>query len=1719
MHQTEDMPDDMPDDTAIAEVREALAQMRTNLLDLSGLNPLISFKHSRNGRLLRIVDELPDTVSALLQGGKALTFASVPEPDEDELEEWEDAGGELVKGLPKVEEWAEKCGILPDYHLPIGARDRNARRFVDSELQTLHYPELLESKVRNLFRASHTMVEETGTNLLHLVFGFLEWQESGPNRKTHCAPLYTLPVALEKGSLDHKTNTYRYTLRIRQDEVQFNASIAARLKDDFDFALPELDPDQAPESYLSEVEDAIEARFPNWAVHRWGTLAMLNFSRLLMYKDLNPENWPEDAPLDQHALVQAVIQSSTGEEDEIGDQPWLNEHEGEHDIDQLDNVYEDFPLVDVADSSQHSALIDAVRGKNLVIQGPPGTGKSQTITNLIAAVLSKGKTVLFVSEKLAALDVVKNRMERLGFGDLCLELHSHNTRKIGVVESLSRRLNAQQPGQGNFNTRAARHRKLVEELNQHADQINQEWGATGLTIREILVRCTRHWGELRGDWEATRIDGLIGETWTQAKHEETWVEFDAYADQLNRLEEAHGEASGLNNHPWRGVGAQDLDQRSINQIIECLREWDATLGRLCERAREFPDSEEVIGLSPTAADLRELSDAIELAPEEVIGVHWDHLESIRRTGLDRLQRIIDEVDGLETRAQVLGSPTLPDIVGSEDFEHLRRAVDGLSDTGAQGQTRLGSLEEHEGVVGEALQIIRRWSERYQEFHDHVEGNTPPFLSPDQLSLRNLQQLEDAVDLAKKLNPSDLASRSQRLLPKNLPGEAKTMLEELKELQARQAAFQGVFDLGDVRKNLDVATLKVTLRDPSLWKHLFRSDYRQARTSVRAAMHDPKESWDAAAISSTLRELEQYLTQETEFGKSLGWREALGSVFKGVDTDFDQAKRLLDWHAEVETKFAENASSLFADLRLNASGRWLLETNPDYLKALRRFEEVSLSDDMANLRGALGTIVGLYGHTKLPDDAQLSSPEDQWRKVLDYLAQVLPEIHSRLCFFGDNPPATLKGAYTRLADYQELREAYSTQAGALQQLNIDCFGGGLPSNLLPTQELHDAVAKTRAWCCWLDSLDVPRSLDERFIRQASPEYVAHLKAWNADAKPGIEAEQNQRKRFASLVTLTLENWSDDLSLTSLQERNAEALMAEMALPAYLTFLRLRGALLGKGFGKVCDRAEEIGIGLDERKALYEYLITVSLAEEIFETNEGLRRFDGSLHSLKIESFRACDEALLGEERMILAGRAMNRSAPQGERRGRVADLTEMALVNHEVQKQTRHIPLRQLLRRAGKSIQALKPCFMMGPRSVAQYLEPGTIEFDLLVIDEASQMRPADALGAVARCKQLVVVGDSKQLAPSSFFDRTASINDDEEEEFAAAVSKSILDAVAPVFARRQLRWHYRSRHPSLIAFSNRQFYDNRLMLFPSPHYSGEALGIRFNYLEEGVFENQVNTIEAQAVVSRVAELLVDDPEISLGVATMNAKQRDMIEGLLEARTKSDEALADAWEKNRAGEEALFIKNLENVQGDEREVMIISCTYGKNVPGGRVMQRFGPINSQEGGRRLNVLFTRSRARMELFSSMQSSDVVIGPNSSDGVRALCGMLRYAETGIIEGAVFTGREPDSDFEVAVAVMLQDHGYQVECQIGVAGFFIDLAVKHPNNDGEYVMGIECDGAAYHSSKSARDRDRIRQDVLESMGWNIHRIWSTDWFEDPEAALEPILEELSRLGPQDPPL
>ena len=423
---------------------------------------------------------------------------------------------------------------------------------------------------------------------------------------------------------------------------------------------------------------------------------------------------------------------------------------------------------------------------------------------------------------------------------------------------------------------------------------------------------------------------------------------------------------------------------------------------------------------------------------------------------------------------------------------------------------------------------------------------------------------------------------------------------------------------------------------------------------------------------------------------------------------------------------------------------------------------------------------------------------------------------------------------------------------------------------------------------------------------------------------------------------------------------------------------------------------------------------------------------------------------------------------------------------------------------------MKPCLMMSPLSIATFLPPGQFSFDLVVMDEASQITPADAIGAIARANQCVIVGDPQQLPPTSFWKRFEDLSEEDDEE-EATDTESILDQALGVFRPpRELRWHYRSRHESLIAFSNKHFYNNGLTVFPSWIEDDEHYGVRLVNVD-GLYADRHNPTEAKAIAEWAVEFMRSRPNKSMGIVAVNQLQRDLIYDEMERRFGQEGVAEDyrsQWENTLT---PFFVKNLENVQGDERDVIAISTVYGPNADG-RVLQNFGPISRRNGYRRLNVLFTRARDQVVLFSSLRPENIDIRGTTGRGPRILKNYLDYALTGRLDHGQQTTRPPDSDFEVAVANRLQSHGYEVVAHVGVSGFYIDLAVRHPEFPGILLLGVECDGATYHSAKSARDRDRLREEVLFGLGWKLYRVWSTDWFRDPQGETEKLCAYIERL-------
>ena len=463
---------------------------------------------------------------------------------------------------------------------------------------------------------------------------------------------------------------------------------------------------------------------------------------------------------------------------------------------------------------------------------------------------------------------------------------------------------------------------------------------------------------------------------------------------------------------------------------------------------------------------------------------------------------------------------------------------------------------------------------------------------------------------------------------------------------------------------------------------------------------------------------------------------------------------------------------------------------------------------------------------------------------------------------------------------------------------------------------------------------------------------------------------------------------------------------------------------------------------------------------------------------------------------------------------VAGGSAISILLREAQKKRRQKPIRVLMSEIGELAQVLKPCFLMSPLSVSTFLDNDKITFDTIIFDEASQIFPQDAIGAIYRGKQLIVVGDSKQMPPSNFFNAmTASEDYDDDEEEDITDFESVLDICSATLPQLRLKWHYRSRFEELISFSNKNFYEGDLISFPSAQVKCQGVGVDYYYVN-GIFDRKTKTnrAEAERVVDLIYEHAKTHSNRSLGVIAFSVAQQDLIETCLAKRREGDPSQESFF--NSHPEEPLFIKNLETVQGDERDTIIFSMAYARDSQG-RFMANFGPINRIGGERRLNVAVTRAKYNIQFVTSMHAYDIDLKGSQSEGARLLREYVDFAEHGLTalnkDLNVNAFNQFDSDFELDVYDFLVSHGYSIDTQVGCSKFRIDLALKRPNTS-DYILAIECDGATYHSSATARDRDRLRQQILENMGWKFYRIWSIDWFKNNSVEKQRLLDYVKKV-------
>lgn len=1188
-----------------SDIATKLHASRKELLDIGLRNNLISFRKTAKNLSL-VQSDAGEVFDALYVDEKALAFLASDKPKRasasgasSSAESDDDLGSSDLELLSELSH-AQAQRAAPDATDDATPKGRRAAKV---RLQTALDEERLFLQLLKIRAEAQSYIEEQGVNVLYLALGFLHWFESDSSEEARRAPLVMVPVRLVRSSAQEP-----FKLEYTGDDLVLNLSLAAKLKADFSISLPDfdLDSDVAAaelQRYFEEVGEAVRLQ-KRWCVQADElVLGFFSFGKFLMFKDLDPQSWPEEKSPANHAVIGRLLRGGFGESKPAFD-----------DDVNVDAVCDpgDVHFVKDADSSQTQAILEVRAGSNLVIQGPPGTGKSQTITNLIAELISQGKTVLFVAEKMAALEVVKRRLDESHLGDAVLELHSQRATKKSVLDELQRSLDQGRPLTDQGNQDILNLKEVQEDLNHYCRVVSSDVGHSGLPFLEVLgryMRCKRKWPALAP------------------------LDF--------------GPIAGWNGNTF--------------------------LGRK-ERVRELQVHLQEIG-----------------RPDR--NPFWGSVKTFFTP--------VDESTAAEALRQSL--------------QHVAKLQD-----------RAGELSQRlmlsQPVTVQDIDVVCRAARRAAQ---------APRLQGVQLSTQDWQLRRDAL---------------------------RALIEAGQAMATLRQQFDTV--LVDVAWEQDLLPVRqVLLSHGTKWWRFLSSDFKQAKGRLQSLARTelPKASREMLKMVDGVMGYQQHekvFVQQETLGQAL-----FGAQWQGRQSDWAVLDRLMIW-------------------------------------------VVDLHDDLGK-----GTIPA---------------------GIVDFLAG-----HSDASGLGD----MVQVIEVLMADTKTSLARVSEVLGITQQ------SGGQDLQTTPLEQLAERLGQ---WQAGLGSL-------------------RHMGRFNA------LAEQMRNEELAQFVPVAA----------------------------------------------CCEQPDQLGASVD----LTWYS---GLMQSVYAENPTLQHFDRIQHEHRIARFRELDLASLRHAQTKLASKVWT-AKPNLNQPG------EMSVLRTELNKKKRHLPIRQLIHKAGRAIQQIKPVFMMSPMSIANFLPPGNIEFDVVIFDEASQVKAVDAFGAILRGRQVVVVGDTRQMPPTDFFGRDVEIDD---EDNTTGDIESILGMFkAAGCAECYLRWHYRSRHESLIAVSNAEFYDSKLVIFPSAGTDPMAAGISFDHLPDALYDRgrtRTNKGEAKAVAQAVITHAIERPQLSLGVAAFSAAQRDLIDvevELLRRRTPKAEPFF-----SQHPSEPFFVKNLENIQGDERDAIFISIGYGRNETG-------------------------------------------------------------------------------------------------------------------------------------------------------------------------------------------
>lgn len=1474
--------------------------------------------------------------------------------------------------------------------------------------------------------------EEQGIDILYLAVGFLDWQQLSGRQEPLTSPLLLLPVRLTMQSIRAP-----YVLEMLDEDVTVNPALDQLFRMEYGLSLPELsDPDAPVDEYLDQVE--LLAKKHGWQVRREAHLALMSFQKLSMYRDLKRNH--------DRIAASAVLRAVAGEEPYGLDASVM-------DGVSLDAIPpEDSHLVVNADSSQQYAVELSRRGVSFCLQGPPGGGKSQTITNIIAQALADGRKVLFVAEKMAALDVVHRRLRDAGLGEFTLALHNHRADRKAILNEISQPLSLQRQELD----RAAM--ATLDELDELRRSLN------------VYPRLLHHLREPLGESLYTVLGELAGlQELPLVIAQLTGVEGISRSDltaemtRLSRLARAYARYRSLPDNPWEGLQGAWTTFMARTQLQSEARAVLTDAEALAAASSALTAD----GYLPEDCTLPSLQalDRVCHAVQATGPVAREYIASCDEIAAQA--RAAAEAAGqLHSAQSDMQAVLLPGAqIASADLLARMTALDSELRTALNGtryQTQTDAFAAHyTALVPSAQRMYEAALQALTLLNDPVmTGREADWALNTAAVLAGCSQIRDVPNDTAALEELCAQAQSVRQEAERLHQRMKEVLVSwtpealrldaatlLRRFQQDYQGFSRVMNLSQYAQ--DMRTLG------SVYCGHARLDDTIARGFLTrlSAWQEAERAWSARAQSVTA---------------------ALGLPAMGVDGAWNDAESLL---ASL-TSLAHCADTP-AHRRLVTAA---LSVPDNCRKAARITEPLRFEMLDRSLRSAD------YPGDAMADD--ISRTLSSIRSIAGDLTglHALAEELRPACRSGAAIPAMLT-ALRALDEARRHERLLNEAVAALRQLLPD-EPVSADTDFAALQHRAALIADAAA-----ASAALPAGVAQRLLTgaMALPE---RLPAMEGAAQRRLSAFCSHFARPEALLTLPV---------SALCKRLGRCLSEPDALDLWQEWRDMLSDMDGSLFAPFIPAAQQAALPVEQWADAARKLFLYTWVEQVLGEEHLLSLFRAHVHEERISRFVSLDQQQLQIARSRIRKQLIDLVPDEKHRALSASD--ELAILQRELMKKRGHLPLRKLFAKIPNLLMTLKPCLMMSPLSVASFLENDALSFDLVIFDEASQIMPENAIGAMLRGKQIIVAGDTRQMPPTDFF--TVSVGahdydgDADEDEAEAPVEESILEQCACVLPSCPLLWHYRSRHESLIAFSNREIYANRLVTFPGSISRQPHLGVELVYVPDGVFVRRRNRQEARRCVALIEDHILHRAHRSLGVVAFSRTQQSAIEEELHRFRMAHPEYDAFFDEGR--EEPFFIKNLENVQGDERDTMIFSVGYAKPADGKPMSLNLGPLSASGGERRLNVAVTRARYNVKLVTSVLARDIDLNRTSAEGTRLLRAYIDYAEKGYAAIAPEDGTPAAAPSRDAFVTHLMDvltrAGYSAERDVGCSECRVDLAVRMPGEDAEsrYALGIMTDGAAYAMQRTCRDRDSLQPSVLRGMGWRLHRVWSADWLQRPD--------------------